>query len=141
MTQASPLRSTSPVSYAVRLIDIVKSYTAGDQLIHAIDHLSLDIPQGQFTAVVGRSGSGKSTLLNLLAGIDTSSSGQVFIGETDLSRLDDDVLIRLRRDEIGMIYQFFNLLSTLYRPRKCDAAGLAWRQAGPGSGAPREYAD
>jgi putative ABC transport system ATP-binding protein len=113
MTQASPLRSTSPVSYAVRLIDIVKSYTAGDQPIHAIDHLSLDIPQGQFTAVVGRSGSGKSTLLNLLAGIDTPSSGQVFIGETDLSRLDDDVLTRLRRDEIGMIYQFFNLLSTL----------------------------
>ncbi|HCP99445.1 MAG TPA: hypothetical protein DIT99_01540, partial [Candidatus Latescibacteria bacterium] len=94
-------------------MDIVKSYTAGDQPIHAIDHLSLDIPQGQFTAVVGRSGSGKSTLLNLLAGIDTPSSGQVFIGETDLSRLDDDVLTRLRRDEIGMIYQFFNLLSTL----------------------------
>lgn len=113
MTQASPSSSTSPLSYAVRLIDIVKAYTTGNEPVHAIDHISLDIPQGQFTAIVGRSGSGKSTLLNLLAGIDTPSSGQVIIGETDLSHLHDDVLTRLRRDEIGMIYQFFNLLSTL----------------------------
>lgn len=113
MIKASPSSTNLSPSNAVQLIDLVKSYSTGNEPVHAIDHISLEIPLGQFTAIVGRSGSGKSTLLNLLAGIDTPSSGQVFIGDTDISKLHDDDLTRLRRDEIGMIYQFFNLLSTL----------------------------
>jgi putative ABC transport system ATP-binding protein len=113
MIKASPSSTNLSPSNAVQLIDLVKSYSTGNEPVYAIDHISLEIPLGQFTAIVGRSGSGKSTLLNLLAGIDTPSSGQVFIGDTDISKLHDDDLTRLRRDEIGMIYQFFNLLSTL----------------------------
>ena len=113
MIKASPSSTNLSPSNAVQLIDLVKSYSTGNEPVHAIDHISLEIPLGQFTAIVGRSGSGKSTLLNLLAGIDTPSSGQVFIGDTDISKLHDDDLTRLRRDEIDMIYQFFNLLSTL----------------------------
>lgn len=98
---------------AVQLFDLVKSYPSGNKPVFAVDHISLEISKGQFTAIVGRSGSGKSTLLNLLAGIDTPTSGKILIGEVDLNNLTDDDLTRLRRDEIGMVYQFFNLLSTL----------------------------
>ncbi|MEE2711130.1 MAG: ABC transporter ATP-binding protein [Gemmatimonadota bacterium] len=98
---------------AVRLTDVVKEYPSGDQTIRAVDKISLEIPTGQFVAIVGRSGSGKTTLLNLLAGIDTPSSGEIWIGDTELGRMSDDELTMQRRDKIGMVYQFFNLLSTL----------------------------
>ncbi|MEE2709961.1 MAG: ABC transporter ATP-binding protein [Gemmatimonadota bacterium] len=98
---------------AVRLRDVVKEYQSGDQAIRAIDNISIEIPTGQFVAIVGRSGSGKSTLLNLLAGIDTPSSGEIWIGDTELGIMTDDELTMQRRDRIGMVYQFFNLLSTL----------------------------
>ncbi|MBI4552517.1 MAG: ABC transporter ATP-binding protein [Candidatus Latescibacteria bacterium] len=115
-----PTRTISPASerppsspLAVCLVDVVKEYAVGAQRVRAIEHLSLDIPSGQCLAVVGRSGSGKSTLLNLLAGIDTPTSGRIWVGEHELSRMTDDDLTRLRREQIGMVYQFFNLLSTL----------------------------
>jgi putative ABC transport system ATP-binding protein len=98
---------------AVRLVELVKEFPAGTQRVRAVDGISLEIPRGQLVAVVGRSGSGKSTLLNLLAGIDTPTSGQIWIEERELSRLSDDELTRLRRDRLGIVYQFFNLLSTL----------------------------
>jgi len=108
-TEAAP--STRPI--AVRLIDVVKEYALAGELIRAVDGISLEIPTGQLLAVVGRSGSGKSTLLNLLAGIDTPTSGEVWIENVELSRLTDDALTRLRRERLGMVYQFFNLLPTL----------------------------
>ncbi len=98
---------------AVRLVDLVKEYPLGAQRIRAVDGVSLEVPQRQFVAIVGRSGSGKSTLLNLLAGIDTPTSGEVWVGDRELSRLPDDALTRLRRERLGMVYQFFNLLPTL----------------------------
>lgn len=107
-----PPSASSPAP-AVRLIDVVKTYQTGNQTVRAVDHVSLEIPEGQFVAIVGRSGSGKSTLLNLLAGIDTPTSGQIWIGTSELSRMTDDELTRLRRERIGMVYQFFNLLATL----------------------------
>jgi len=75
--------------------------------------VTLEVPRGQFLAVVGRSGSGKSTLLNLAAAIDTPTAGEVWIDGRAVSALDDDRLTRLRRDAVGVVYQFFNLLSTL----------------------------
>jgi ABC-type lipoprotein export system ATPase subunit len=98
---------------AVRLLDVVKEFSIGAERVRAVDSLSLEIGSGEFVAIVGRSGSGKSTLLNLLAGIDTPTSGQIWIGGQELSRLTDDALTRLRRERLGMVYQFFNLLPTL----------------------------
>ncbi len=101
------------MSLALRLSDVVKRYGAGDLVVVALNGVSLDVPRGQFLAVVGRSGSGKTTLLNLAAGIDVPSEGEVWIDGQAISRLDDDALTALRRERIGVVYQFFNLLPTL----------------------------
>lgn len=98
---------------AVRLRDVVKEFALGTQTVRAVDGISLEIPAGQFVSIVGRSGSGKSTMLNLLAGIDTPTSGEVWIDDCELSRLTDDALTCLRRERLGIVYQFFNLLPTL----------------------------
>jgi putative ABC transport system ATP-binding protein len=85
----------------------------GETVVRALDSLSLEVPAGEFVAIVGRSGSGKSTLLNLAAGIDRPTRGEVWVAGRELSRLTDDELTRERRDRIGIVYQFFNLLATL----------------------------
>jgi putative ABC transport system ATP-binding protein len=85
----------------------------GETVVRALDALSLEVPAGEFVAIVGRSGSGKSTLLNLAAGIDRPTRGEVWVAGRELSRLTDDELTRERRDRIGIVYQFFNLLATL----------------------------
>ena len=98
---------------ALRFDRVVKAFPSGTGTVRALDGLTLDIGPGGFTAIVGRSGSGKSTLLNLAAGIDTPTSGEVLVNGQPLARLDDDALTRLRRDHIGVVYQFFHLLPTL----------------------------
>jgi len=98
---------------ALRFDLVVKAYPSGTGTVRALDGLTLDVGPGGFTAIVGRSGSGKSTLLNLAAGIDTPTSGEVVVAGQPLSRLGDDALSRLRRDHVGMVYQFFHLLPTL----------------------------
>ncbi len=107
------MNDTAPPQHALRFVGATKEYALGETTIRALDDLTLEIPRGEFVAVVGRSGSGKSTLLNLAAGIDTPSRGEVWVDGRELSHLSDDDLTRQRRDRIGMIYQFFNLLSTL----------------------------
>ena len=94
----------------LRLIDVSKVYGGG---VTAVDRVSLEVPDRQFVALMGRSGSGKSTLLNLIAGIDRPTGGEVWIGDRNLAALDDDALTRLRRDRLGIVFQFFNLLTTL----------------------------
>jgi putative ABC transport system ATP-binding protein len=98
---------------AVRLVRVVKEFRLGQQRVRALDSLSVEIPSGAFVAVVGPSGSGKSTLLNLIAGIDSPTSGEVWVAGRELSQLSDDDLTRRRRESVGMVYQFFNLLPTL----------------------------
>jgi putative ABC transport system ATP-binding protein len=92
---------------------LTRRYGEGDSAVHALRGVSLDVPAGQFTAVMGPSGSGKSTLLHCIAGLDTLTSGQAFIGETDLSTLDDKKLTILRRDSVGFVFQSYNLVPTL----------------------------
>jgi putative ABC transport system ATP-binding protein len=98
---------------ALRFDHVVKEFPSGEGRVRALDGLDLDVAPGAFTAIVGRSGSGKSTLLNLAAGIDTPTAGEVLVGGQPLSRLDDDQVTRLRREHIGVVYQFFHLLPTL----------------------------
>jgi putative ABC transport system ATP-binding protein len=115
---------------ALRLVRVVKEYRLGDGVVRALDDVSLEVPRGEFLALMGRSGSGKSTLLNLIAGIDTPSQGEVWVDGRELSRLSDDALTRLRRDRIGVVYQFFNLISTLsVRENVALPAELAGRPA------------
>jgi putative ABC transport system ATP-binding protein len=94
----------------LRLLNASKVHEGG---VTAVDRVSLEVPERQFVAVMGRSGSGKSTLLNLIAGIDRPSGGEIWVGEQELSTLDDDALTRLRREQLGIVFQFFNLLTTL----------------------------
>ncbi|GAA2797700.1 ABC transporter ATP-binding protein [Streptomyces showdoensis] len=106
---------TVPRSTAVaaRATDLSKVYGQGETQVVALDRVSVDFRQGEFTAIMGPSGSGKSTLMHCVAGLDSFSSGSVRIGETELGSLKDKQLTQLRRDKIGFIFQAFNLLPTL----------------------------
>ena len=97
----------------VKVENLTKIYGKGDTEVRALDNISFSIPQGQFVAIVGPSGSGKSTLLHILGGVDTPTSGSVQIGGTDISKLDETALAIFRRRQIGLIYQFYNLLPIL----------------------------
>lgn len=97
----------------VRLEKVSKIYGEGETRVAALDEVSTSFNQGAFTAIMGPSGSGKSTMLHVLAGLDTPSSGKVFIEGKEITGLDDDSLTRLRRDRIGFIFQSFNLVPTL----------------------------
>lgn len=97
--------------FLVRLAEVVKRYAAG--AAPALDHVSLDVAAGEAVAVMGPSGSGKSTLLNLVAGLDKPTSGTVTVAGRRIDRLSETRLARYRRTEVGMIFQFFNLLEDL----------------------------
>jgi putative ABC transport system ATP-binding protein len=114
LTTTSPRPAGERVrTAAARAVGVSKLYGEGDAAVRALDDVTATLNGGEFTAIMGPSGSGKSTLLHLLAGLDRPSSGQVFIGETDLTTLNDRQLTLLRRDEIGFVFQSFNLLPTL----------------------------
>ncbi len=93
--------------------DLVRVFGEGDAAVRAVDGVTIDFPEGAFTAIMGPSGSGKSTLMHMLAGLDRPTSGTVTIDGTDLSTLDDADLTELRRDRVGFVFQFFNLLPVL----------------------------
>ena len=98
---------------AARAVAATKRYGKGDTAVIALDNVTVDIPAGRFTAVMGPSGSGKSTLMHCLAGLDTLTSGHVFLGDVELGKLNDRQLTRVRREQIGFVFQSFNLLPTL----------------------------
>src|SRR4051812_907345 len=98
---------------AARAIDVTKVYGEGDAEVMALCGLTADFARGEFTAIMGPSGSGKSTLLHCLAGLDTPTSGEIYLGDTEITSLGDRDLTLLRRDRVGFIFQAFNLLPTL----------------------------
>lgn len=115
-TDAHPSPNSSPnpaPRLAIQAIGLRKTYGKGDAQVRPLDDLSLDIGAERFTAIMGPSGSGKSTLLNMLAGLDTPDSGEVYIGSTAISRLSDRKLTALRRDRIGFVFQSFNLVPAM----------------------------
>ena len=104
---------TTPLEVAARAEDARKTYGSGENTVHALDGVSVDFKVGEFAAIMGPSGSGKSTLMHCLAGLDDLTSGRVIIDGTDLTGLSDKSLTNLRRDEIGFVFQSFNLIPTL----------------------------
>jgi len=103
----------SSTAVAARVVDLTKVYGSGDAQVRALDGVSLDIASGEFTAVMGPSGSGKSTLMHCCAALDVPTSGQVFVGDTEIGSLSDKKLTNLRRERIGFVFQSFNLVPTL----------------------------
>ncbi len=103
----------SPGGTAARARGLTKAYGSGETAVIALDSVDVDIARGRFTAVMGPSGSGKSTLMHCLAGLDTVSAGQVWLGDTEITGLKDRELTRLRRDSVGFMFQSFNLIPTL----------------------------
>jgi putative ABC transport system ATP-binding protein len=109
MSVSTAIRTTA----AARAESVSKHYGSGDAAVAALDGVSVSMQAGQFTAIMGPSGSGKSTLLHVLAGLDRPTSGEIYLGDTEITSLNDKKLTLLRRDQIGFIFQAFNLLPTL----------------------------
>ena len=97
----------------VQIRDLLKTYSEGDRALRVLDGVDLDIRPGEFLALLGASGSGKSTLLNLLSGIDKPDHGSIVVDGTDITALSDKRLTLFRRERIGIVFQFFNLIPTL----------------------------
>src|SRR5215469_15844789 len=95
----------------IRTWDLMKTYVMGDQTIHAVAGVDIEIRKGEYVAIMGPSGSGKSTLMNLIGCLDTPSSGLYYLNGNLVSEMDDDELARIRNKEIGFVFQTFNLLS------------------------------
>jgi putative ABC transport system ATP-binding protein len=102
-----------PTTAAVRAAGLRKTYGRGETAVHALSGVDVAFDRGRFTAIMGPSGSGKSTLMHCLAGLDTATAGQVWLGDTELTRLRDEQLTTLRRERIGFVFQAFNLLPVL----------------------------
>jgi putative ABC transport system ATP-binding protein len=103
----------APTTIAARAVDLRKVYGKGDAAVEALRGVSVEFGKGVFTAIMGPSGSGKSTLLHCVAGLDTPTSGEVFIGDVDITKLSERRLTELRRDKVGFVFQTFNLIPTL----------------------------
>ena len=97
----------------IELKNVKKTYVIGEQKFNALDGIDLSISQGEFVVILGPSGAGKSTLLNLLGGMDKATSGSIMIGENDIAKYSDHELTRYRANEVGFIFQFYNIMPTL----------------------------
>jgi putative ABC transport system ATP-binding protein len=112
-TIATDARAAIEIATAVSAESVTRRYGEGEAAVDALRGVSLDVPAGQFTAIMGPSGSGKSTLMHLLAGLDRPTAGSVYVGTEDITSMGDKALTKLRRRHIGFVFQSFNLLPTL----------------------------
>jgi putative ABC transport system ATP-binding protein len=101
------------VDTIIKLVDVTKIYNDSHQNVVALDSVNLEVPRGQFLAIRGASGCGKSTLINLVGGLDIPTRGKIIIDHTNLGEMDDTQLTRFRRDRVGIVFQFFNLVPIL----------------------------
>jgi putative ABC transport system ATP-binding protein len=109
----TPATAEATTGVVIQASDLTRVYGEGDTAVHALRGCSIEVRRGELTAVMGPSGSGKSTLMHILAGLDPPTSGEVAIEGTDITKLGDTELTKLRREHIGFIFQFFNLLPML----------------------------
>jgi putative ABC transport system ATP-binding protein len=109
----APAATAEREGHIVQAVDVSRRYGEGDAAVDALRHVSVEFERDRFTAIMGPSGSGKSTLLHVLAGLDRPTAGRVLVDGTDITALDDGDLTKLRRDKLGFIFQFFNLLPVL----------------------------
>jgi len=110
---ADPEKAVAPSKSIVTLKGIDKTFWRGKEPVHVLEKLDLDVPEGSFEALMGPSGSGKSTLLNIIAGLDRPSSGTVNVSGVDLTKMSDNQLAKWRSENIGFIFQSFNLIPVL----------------------------
>lgn len=97
----------------LKVENLTKTYGSGENLVNAVDDVSFSVEKGEFVAIVGASGSGKSTLLHLIGGVDRPTSGKIFVDGNDISKINDDKLAVFRRRQVGIVYQFYNLIPIL----------------------------
>ena len=97
----------------LKVENLIKTYGSGENLVNAVDDVSFSVEKGEFVAIVGASGSGKSTLLHLIGGVDRPTSGKIFVDGNDISKMNDDKLAVFRRRQVGIVYQFYNLIPIL----------------------------
>lgn len=97
----------------LKVENLTKTYGSGENLVHAVNDVSFSVEKGEFVAIVGASGSGKSTLLHLIGGVDRPTSGKIFVDGNDISKMNDDKLAVFRRRQVGIVYQFYNLIPIL----------------------------
>lgn len=97
----------------LKVENLTKTYGSGENLVNAVDDVSFSVEKGEFVAIVGASGSGKSTLLHLIGGVDRPTSGKIFVDDNDISKMNDDKLAVFRRRQVGIVYQFYNLIPIL----------------------------
>jgi len=97
----------------LKVENLTKTYGSGENLVNAVDDVSFSVEKGEFLAIVGASGSGKSTLLHLIGGVDRPTSGKIFVDGNDISKMNDDKLAVFRRRQVGIVYQFYNLIPIL----------------------------
>ena len=109
----APQAHAASNGYIVQASGVSRRYGEGDAAVDALSDVSVEFERDRFTAIMGPSGSGKSTLMHILAGLDKPTSGMVFVDGTEITKLDDGELTKLRRDKLGFIFQFFNLLPVL----------------------------
>ena len=105
--------TTTDIGLVARVAHLTKAYGTGSSTVTALDDVSIGIRRGEFTAIMGPSGSGKSTLMHIMAGLDSATGGQVWLGDTEITHLDDARLTLLRRRRVGFVFQSFNLVPTL----------------------------
>lgn len=106
----------------VKLQELEKSYHMGDMTIHALDGITFEIEKGEFAVIVGPSGAGKTTVLNILGGMDTCTSGKIYVDGQDISQYSKKQLISYRRDDIGFVFQFYNLMPNLTAKENVELA-------------------
>ena len=116
----------------LRTKDLCKYYGSGENEVRAVQNANIEIQRGEFVAIVGKSGSGKSTLLHMLGGLDTPTSGKVFIRGKDIFSYKDDALAVFRRRKIGFIFQSFNLVSSINVGKHSTPDRLGWAEGGRG---------